>query len=295
MAKSDLDIKETIAALEATGQYRVLRKIKLEPTNQTPSITSKVAIFLDVETTGLNPEADEIIEIGMIKFYYDAEDKIIQLGEQLQSLQQPANPLDPQISALTGITEEMVKGAEIDIDQLDQFLEKTNLIIAHNAAFDRPFCEKLSKRFTSVPWACSMTQIPWKEEGIGGASLSHLINYFGMFHDAHRAIDDCVAGVALLQAELPKSKRAAFQLLVSRARVAGAQIWAINAGYGSRGALKERGYKWNGGNNGHPKAWYREVDLAIASREVEEIFALTGEMPIIREVNAYNRFSNRAD
>ena len=64
--------KDLIKQLEETGNYRVIKK--LEPQdfyNEDDGSDKKIAIFLDVETTGKVPEEDEIIELGMVAFEYN--------------------------------------------------------------------------------------------------------------------------------------------------------------------------------------------------------------------------------
>lgn len=71
-----------------------------------------------------------------------------------------------EITKITGITQEMVQGKLIDPADVEKFAADADLIIAHNAGFDRKFLEKFAPAFERKPWACSMAQIPWKEEGL---------------------------------------------------------------------------------------------------------------------------------
>jgi DNA polymerase III epsilon subunit-like protein len=72
------------------------------------------------------------------------------------------------------------------------------LVIAHNAGFDRKFAERYWAEFRDVPWACSATQVEWRDLGFDSARLGHLLAGIGMFHDAHRAVDDCRALLEVL-------------------------------------------------------------------------------------------------
>jgi len=96
-------------------------------------------IFFDLETTGLNPDIDEIIEIGAIKVQ---DKKII---EKFQSLVRPDRNIPKFITDLTGINEKEVEKApraEDIKDKLEDFINNYPLI-AHNASFDKTFLEKL--------------------------------------------------------------------------------------------------------------------------------------------------------
>ena len=104
-----------------------------------------------------------------------------------------------------------------------------NLIIAHNAAFDRCFLERRFPLFIDKPWACSMGQVPWAEEGLGSAKLDYLLNRFGFFFDDHRAMADCRAVLHLLSLRLPRSGRPILPLLLATARRRTFRLWALEA------------------------------------------------------------------
>jgi len=92
-------------------------------------------VVLDLETTGLDPTYDEIIEISAIKF--SNGEKI----SEFTTLVKPENKIDEYITQLTGITNEMVKDApkiEKVLPDLMKFLSDS-VIIAHNANFDINF------------------------------------------------------------------------------------------------------------------------------------------------------------
>src|SRR3546814_6464352 len=69
---------------------------------------------------------------------------------------------------ITSIADEMVAGRKIDAEEVASFANGAALVIAHNAAFDRRFAERLSDVFITKPWACSMTQVDWANEGHEG-------------------------------------------------------------------------------------------------------------------------------
>jgi DNA polymerase III subunit epsilon len=112
--------------------------------------------------------------------------------------------------------------------------------------------------------------VPWAEEGLGSAKLDYLLSQFGFFHDGHRAMDDCRAVLHLLSLKLPSNGRAILPLLLANARQRVCRIWALKAPMECKDLLKQRGYRWNGGEDGRPRAWYRDVDKDLVA--VEEGF-----------------------
>ncbi|MCW6511322.1 3'-5' exonuclease [Hyphomicrobiales bacterium BP6-180914] len=167
--------------LEASDDYRVLRRLR--PRAVTPARAlapgEAIAVIVDTETTGLDPTRDEIIEIGMVAFIYDTEGSIVHVIDTFSALHEPTLPISPEITRLTGITPDMVMGHAIDVAAVDAFIEAADLVIAHNAAFDRPYCERLARGFGPKAWACSVKEVDWAGLGYEGAKLGYLVGQCG--------------------------------------------------------------------------------------------------------------------
>jgi DNA polymerase-3 subunit epsilon len=283
--------------LEKSGDYKVLRRLTPRRVVTEPDGTpTKLGIFLDLETTGLNSSTDEIIEIAMVPFTYSVDGRIFEIREAFQALRQPSSPITSEITKLTGLTNEMLAGKSVDPADVAAFAAPAALIIAHNARFDRPFSENFCDVFTTKPWACSMSQVPWKDEGFDGTRLSYLLVGFGLFYDAHRATNDCLAGIEVLSRRLPKSDELALARLLTEARKATCRVWAENSPFDFKDILKARGYRWNSGDNGKPKSWYADIGEDNLDAELTflrtEIYQRDVD-PFVQKIDAYDRFSER--
>ncbi|MCX7584894.1 3'-5' exonuclease [Phenylobacterium sp. 58.2.17] len=291
------DLTAMAARLEASGDYRVLRRLaprrQIEPHDGSPT---RLGIFLDVETTGLDPLHDEIIELAMAPFTYGLDGKIFDVGEPFSRLREPSKPIPPQITKLTGIDDAMVAGHAIDPAEVSRFVAPAALVVAHNASFDRRFLERFCETFSTKPWACSMSQVDWVAEGHEGVKLAYLAMSSGFFYERHRALNDCFAAIELLANVQPASGERAFAQLLERARQATWRIWAENSPFDLKDILKARGYRWNGEASGGPRAWY--VDVEDGEKEAElaflkaEIYQRDIEL-LVRRIDAYDRFSDR--
>ena len=289
-----MDSEDMAAALEASGDYRVLRKIQQRRTitlaNGAPT---KQGVFVDVETTGLDPDQHEIIELAMVPFTYGKTGHIFSIGEAFHGLREPKEPISPEITAITGITDEMVAGHELDSAAIDAFIEHADLVVAHNASFDRRFLENYSPVFEMKPWACSIQQVDWRSEGFEGTRLGYLVAGAGYFYDRHRALNDCYAAIELLAMPLPRSGEPAFRQLLEKARKPTWRIWASYAPFDLKDKLRERGYRWNAGGDGALRAW--SIDVVEDLREAEltflqtEIYNREVDIPM-RRIDAYTRF-----
>lgn len=292
---SDPDLEKSINALEETGEFRVLRRAHLGPAiNSISPEDNRIAIIVDTETTGLDVLRDEVIEIGMIAFPYDRDGNIGSVIDTFSAMQEPSQTITPHITALTGISNEMVRGRTIDRTSLEAFIQPAALIVAHNAAFDRPMCERLSASFAEKPWACSATEIDWRRFGFEGTKLAYILNQLGQFHSGHRAIDDCTALYNILKAPLAGGNGSAFAELLSCARKTRYRI-SVASPYELRNLLKARGYRWYPGGVGRPRSWWIEVSEEKQTEELNFLFhetRLPNDKVLVERLTALNRYKS---
>ena len=291
------NLADMAAALEASGKYRVLRKLEpratIEPHDGSPT---RRGIYLDLETTGTDPARDEIIEIAMAPFTYALDGRIFEIGEPFQALRQPSKPIPNDITRITGIDDAMVEGKSIDPAEVGAFAAGAAIIVAHNAGFDRRFAERFCETFSTKAWACSMSQVDWAGEGFEGTKLSYIAASCGFFYDRHRALSDCHAGIEVLARRMTSTGQPALASLLFTARKPSWRIWAENSPFDLKDALRARGYRWNPEGSGAPKAWFIDVDEAEMEAELSflrrEIYQRDIEL-LTRKITAYDRFSDR--
>src|ERR1700680_2031746 len=115
MFENDGELAALAEALLRSGNSRVLRRL-VPRTTSVPSTDQvcRTGVILDVETTGLDQQKDEVIELGMVKFDYMPDGRIVGMSDCFTSFNEPSSPIPTEISALTGITDEMVAGQRID-------------------------------------------------------------------------------------------------------------------------------------------------------------------------------------
>lgn len=134
------NLAEFAKKLNNSQDCRVLTRYK-KPSfyNEDDSSLKLIGIFLDIEATGLSHIQDKLIEVGMVKFEYDSAGKIFRILNEFNAYQDPYIPIPEFITSLTGITDDMVTGKTINSSAASEFLDGVDLIVAHNAQFDRVF------------------------------------------------------------------------------------------------------------------------------------------------------------
>ena len=242
-----IDLKKLASILSKSNQYRVTEKYqKPEYYNIADASDKLIGVFLDFEATGLSYATDKMIELGMVKFEYTEDGRIFRLLDEFSSYQDPNKPIPEYITKLTGInddTDEMVKGHRINVNEIDSYLNNVDLIIDHNAQFDRTFFEITFPAIPSKAWGCSMYDIDWKFEDISSHKLEYIAYKYNFFFEGHRAIIDCLAGIHILAQELPNSQQPVLKQLLTNALAIRFKLYATNSPYESKDLLKARGYR----------------------------------------------------
>ena len=151
---------------------------------------------LDTETTGLSAYYDEIIEIGILRV---RNNEIVDCYDQLIK---PSTEVDGFITALTGITNDMLEGMpSIDSVKTDvlSFIGD-DIILGHNTSFDMRFLnegfkEQLTNRYMDTMQFARKLYPELKHH-----RLSDLTNYLGLHNNEHRALSDCTSTKELYDA-----------------------------------------------------------------------------------------------
>lgn len=149
-------------------------------------------VCVDLETTGLNPKTDKIIEIGAVRVENGVR------AEVFETFVNPACLLPQKITELTGITDEALKDAPEIADVLPDFMEflRDDVLLGHSVLFDYSFVKK----------AAVNNRMKFERQGIDtlriarrflpeleSRSLDYLCGYYKIPHKAHRAMADAGA------------------------------------------------------------------------------------------------------
>lgn len=256
-----MNFQESIQALESTGDFRVIERLKAVDEFNPDDGSQKINLMLaDCESTGLDHLTDKIMEIGYVIVEYGVETgKFYKVLTRNNELQDPGIPISEEISKLTGIVQEDVNGKSFDRQRISKDIEMADWVYAHNSGFDRKMMEVEFPELKEKPWGCSLVNGPWKELGYSTAKLDYLCIVQGnFFYQAHRALTDCEAMLKLMNTK-GMDGHSIMKNVHDKSQDETYTVWATNAPFESKDILKLDGkYRWNGEESeGKPKAWYK--------------------------------------
>jgi DNA polymerase-3 subunit epsilon len=155
-------------------------------------------VVVDIETTGAWSSGDRVTEIGAVKV------RNHRVVDEWHSLINPQRSIPAKIVQLTGITDEMVRGAPLFAEVADAFMEfmGDSIFVAHNVNFDYGFIayefEKIERRFR-FPKLCTCAGMRRRYPGHQSYGLGKLCEIYGIeLDDHHRALCDARASAHLL-------------------------------------------------------------------------------------------------
>lgn len=269
-------------------------------------------LVLDTETTGLDHNTARIMELALLRVDVDRRTgQPVGMVQVYDGLEDPGQPIPPEVQKITGINSSMVAGQQLDEALIATLLDDVDLVVAHNAGFDRPFVEARLPAFAEKDWACSFADIDWKKLGHGSSKLESLALAHGWFYDAHRAETDCHALLAVLQADVPTDVQLAdappadappavpavpsngLALLLAAASQMRYRLQATGAPFDAKDALRVRGYRWDAA----AKVWHTRLGSAAElDAECEwlktNVYRRSAQV-VVEALDARVRYANR--
>jgi DNA polymerase-3 subunit epsilon len=205
-------------------------------------------LIVDTETTGLTPAKGRCIEVGAVLFHVPSRAVLSQLSFLLPCSSNPAERVNGIAAPVTRLEQPR-----------DQFLAclaamaaAADVLVAHNAAFDRQWFGREELPPLQRPWLCSMEDIRWPAERHLRAtpSVRDLALAYGVpVWAAHRALTDCIYIAQVFERE-EQLENLLQQALLPR------KLYRARLPYDQRHLAKEAGFRWNEGVQG---AWSKRL------------------------------------
>lgn len=263
-----MHVETALSTLGGHPDYRVLTRI---PGSQpilklaaNPGPLWKSIGVVDCETTGLDPEDPEIIELSIGILHLDTFGRVHSYETPRTWLEQPLLPLSDEIADLTGLTDDMLTGQKIGDEEVAMLVRRTDLLVSWNASFDARFFEGRFPGLRGLCWGCAMSEVDWKARGLEPGKQSHVLMQQGYFYTPHRAGDD-VAALMTCLGDPGQGDRLPSAELFERSSRQSAILWARHSEFGTKDRLKARGYRWDP----RAKSWWIELDEELVGAECD--------------------------
>jgi len=210
-------------------------------------------LCLDVESTGLNPEKDQITEWGAALYDSDTKQPVRISGFLIKGVF-----ISEEITRITHITQSMVDtygvSPEAGLSAIYGLAQQAEMLCGHNFPFDKAFLNAEAKRqgkaLITLPALDTRTDLPPDAYKKGkSASLRYLAADHGFCYDAHRAVNDVLATLKLLSMY-------DLDTVIKRSQIPNVEVRAV-VDYDDRLLAKERSYYWKA----ELKQWRRPMKL----------------------------------
>jgi DNA polymerase-3 subunit epsilon len=246
-------------------------------------------LVVDVETTGLDPLTDRMIEFAAAQLRYTDDGRIVEHVKTVGWLEDPGIPIPKEITEVTGITDADVRGRSIPPAAAALFAT-ADTIVSHHAAFDWAFCRRRwPDAVDGKLWACSLQQLDWSRFPVAKQEI--LAYYHGFFYDAHRASIDVEALIKLLRMRDQNDRPYLESLLVTALRPT-YRIRAVGTPFAAKDDLKARRYRWDG----ERRVWWTTVateDLPAEQAWLDELYRRyrCPGSPDIKQIDPHQRWA----
>jgi DNA polymerase III subunit epsilon len=241
------------------------------PSLSPAAATPKRLLILDTETTGLDPDQHQCVEVGAVLFDVPHRAVLAQISFLLPCDTNPAQPIngiDPAVSRLPQPWPQALQCFEA-------MLESADVVLAHNAAFDRQWFGHGPLPAIRKPWLCSMEDLRWPAERQlrPNPSVRDLALAYGVpVWAAHRALTDCIY-LAQVFERCPELER------LLQAGLEPRRLYRARLSYEERHKAREAGFRWNEPVSG---AWSRRLSDREAALLTFPVVAVEAAEPLRR-------------
>lgn len=222
-------------------------------------------LFLDVETTGLDPTIHRVVEIGASLFCSD-ENRLLRSICFITN--DDSIEISPEITAINKISQSTIDNHGVDFKSVfplltDNFVTKADFLCGHNSPFDRAFIESELKRLGMsawpTPWIDTAVDIPYPQN-IQTRKLTHLAAEHEFLNPfPHTALSDVLTTYRIFSE---------YNISDILERQASPTIWVqALVDYANREKASKRGYRWNATQ----KKWLRQIKTFELEREKKAV------------------------
>ncbi len=199
-----------------------------------------ILTILDTETTGLDHDKNDVVEIGIVNF--DTDENEIITSESILVYPKTFDEFEKTVP-IHGIQKSLIVKYGIFFEEavrkIKSHLTPNTVIVAHNAEFDRGWFKSENEIF-NLPWVCTKEDVKWPEYLPNNHLISVAIAHGVAVVSAHRALEDCLTIARLLRRVGEKHSLNEMIKLAMRPKA----LFMANVSYAEKDLAKNAGFKW---------------------------------------------------
>ena len=219
-----------------------------------PQAAARTLLIVDTETTGLDPQLDHCLEVGVILFDVSSRQVLAQQSFLLPVESNAAEAINRIPASATNLPQPWRPA----LGYLQSLMDAADVLVAHNAAFDRQWFGRGHLPATDKRWLCSMEDMCWPSErqlrsrpSVRDLALAYEIPVWA----AHRALTDCIYLAEVFR------RCEDLEQLIERG-LEPRQLMRAQVSYDDRHLARDAGFRWNEPVKG---AWARRLSAREAS------------------------------
>lgn len=225
----------------------MFNQLELTPDSVSRASVPKIITVVDLETTGLDPAEDQVIELAAAMFSVEHRQVLQSVCFMIPCIgDNPAERINHIAADLTRVPTPWMDGMHL----FEQMVKSSDALLAHNSNFDSAWFGHGYLKEVTIPWLCTMRDFDFGCRGASG--LRDLAANHGVpITRAHRALADVelVTGVLESREDLDE--------LVARAVAPKITVMA-NVSFARKDEAKIAGFRWNQAG----KRWEKMMTVA---------------------------------
>ena len=241
----------------------------IQPAEAAPGDAASTLLIVDTETTGLDPQLDQCLEVGVILFDVPGRQVLAQQSFLLPVQTNAAEAINHIPASATQLPQPWRPA----LDYLQSLLDAADVLVAHNAAFDRQWFGLGHLPSTDKRWLCSMEDMRWPADrqlrmrpSVRDLALAYEIPVWA----AHRALTDCIYLAEVFR------RCDDLEQLIERG-LEPRQLMRAQVSYDNRHLARDAGFRWNEPVKG---AWARRLSEREASNLDFPVVPVDPELPL---------------
>lgn len=192
---------------ELAYDAQIVPPIVHQRVNSLPKEGVIAVAFVDTETTGLH-KSDELITLGIVLAEVQLpKGRLLRQIDTFYGMREPSVPIHRAAAAVHGLSKDDLRDKQLDLARAQSLIGAADVLIAHNARFDRRMLAGVIPDVEAMVWRCSVKQVNWPQD-LPNKKLDTICAHFKISRPLpHNALADAQAVADCLLMHIGKTNK----------------------------------------------------------------------------------------